>query len=289
VSQPSANLFEALRKRHACRNFDPTRPVPEELLLKLVAAAHRAPTGGNIPYRFIILVKNPVQLEMLKRISPGYFGASSAAIVVCTNLNTEEMCKVDEEQCTLYDAGAAAENVALAATALGIGTAFIKSYSEIAARTILGLPAGCRTELIISVGYPSENEPRPLRKRKEGTITYFDAYGIQKSEGMTIRKDLAKTAEQFIFEYALYLLTAAQGSMSEPRTYPALRLIDGISRLTELYSTTNAIKPDEFLLRAKKEIEANNYKSMVSEEEYQAFIDEMVGKFAAELKRRQGT
>ncbi len=289
VSQANANLFEALRKRHACRHFDPTKPVPDELLKKLAEAAHRAPTGGNIPYRFIIVVKNPVQLEMLKEISPGYFGDSSAAIVVCTNLKADEVCKVDEEQCTLYDAGAAAENIALAATTLGIGTAFIKSYSEIAARIILGLPEGCRTELIVSVGYPSPNEPPPLKKRKEGMYTYFDAYGVQKSEGMTLRNDSPKSPEQFVFEYALFLLTAAQGSMSEPHIYATLRLLDGISRLTELYSTTNSVRSDDFLIAAKKEIDANKHKAMVSEKEYEVFIDGMVRKFADELKRRKGT
>jgi len=287
VSQANADLFEALRKRHACRHFDATRPVPEELLKKLADAAHRAPTGGNIPYRFIIVVKNPVKLEMLKAISPGYFGDSSAAIVVCTNLKADEVCKVDEEQCTLYDAGAAAENIALAATALGIGTTFIKSYSETGARRVLGLPEGCRTELIVSVGYPSSEEPPPLKKRKEGMHTYFDEYGIEKSEGLTIRNKTPKTPEQFVFEYALFLLTAAQGSMSEPHIYATLRLLDGISRLTELYSTTNSVKSDEFLIAAKKEIDANKHKAMVSEKEYDVFIEELVRKFADELKRRK--
>jgi len=287
--QQSTDLFEALRRRHACRHFDPTKPVPEELLHKLAEAAHRAPTGGNIPYRFIIVVKNPVQLEMLKAISPGYFGDSSAAIVICTNLKADDVCKVDEEQCTLYDAGAAAENIALAATALGIGTTFIKSYSEIAARVILGLPEGCRTELIISVGYPSPTEPPALKKRKEGMYTYFDKYGIRESDGITLSKNPTKTPEQFLFEYALFLLTAAQGSMSEPHIYATLRLLDGISRLLEVYSTTNSIKSDDFLIAAKKEIDANKHKAMVSELEYQVFIDELVRKFADELKRRKGT
>ena len=288
LSLSDTDLFHVLKKRHACRHFDPSKPVPDELLIKLADAAHRAPTGGNIPYRFVIVVKNPVQLEMLKTISPGYFGDSSAAIVVCTNLKADEVCKVDEEQCTLYDAGAAAENIALAATALGIGSAFIKSYSETAVRTILGLPEGCRTELIISIGYPIPHEPPPLKKRKEGMHTYFDKYGTQNSELMPIRQNSPKTPEQFLFEFALFLLTAAQGSMSEPHIYATLRLLDTISRLTGLYSTTSSIKSDDFLLEAKREIDANKHKAMVSEDEYAKFIDGMVSEFADELKHRKG-
>ncbi|HXX73322.1 MAG TPA: DUF6092 family protein, partial [Candidatus Acidoferrales bacterium] len=111
--------------------------------------------------------------------------------------------------------------------------------------------------------------------------------GIEKSEGLTIRNKTPKTPEQFVFEYALFLLTAAQGSMSEPHIYATLRLLDGISRLTELYSTTNSVKSDEFLIAAKKEIDANKHKAMVSEKEYDVFIEELVRKFADELKRRK--
>jgi hypothetical protein len=119
--------------------------------------------------------------------------------------------------------------------------------------------------------------------------TYFDGYGIEKSEGMTLKKNPHKTPEQFLFEYSLYLLTAAQGSMSEPHIYATLRLLEGISRLTELYSTTTSVRSDDFLISAKKEIDANKHKAMVSEKEYEAFIDGMVRKFADELKRRTGT
>ena len=161
----TTDLFEVLRRRRACRSFV-TKEIPDEVLNKVIYAAHRAPTGGNIPYRFIMVVKNPFQLRMLKAAAPGYFGESTAAIVVCTDLRVDGgITKVDAEQCSLYDAGAAAENIVLAAYALGLGASFIKSYSETAVRTILKLPEGCRTELIVSLGYPAPDEPPPIKKR----------------------------------------------------------------------------------------------------------------------------
>ena len=51
------DVFDVLKKRHACRNFDP-KPVPDEILQRLALAAHRAPTGGNVPYRFVIVVQD---------------------------------------------------------------------------------------------------------------------------------------------------------------------------------------------------------------------------------------
>jgi nitroreductase len=285
----ATDLFDVMKRRRACRSFVP-KPIPNELLEKIVYAAHRAPTGGNIPYRFVVVVKDPVQLRMLKAASPGYFGESTAAIVICTDLRGETgSTKVDAEQCTLYDAGAAAENVVLAAYALGLGASFIKSYSETAIRRILDLPAGCRSELIVSLGYPSPDEPPPIKKRPEGKITYFDNYGnMSKDSTAANGSATSMSPEQYLFEYTLFLLTAARGVTSEPRTYGAIRLLDAISKLTGLYSLTNAVKPDPFIIEAKKKIDTQLDTAMASEEDFMRFIDGLVGQFANELKKRYG-
>jgi nitroreductase len=284
----NADLFEVLKRRRACRNFVP-KQIPDQILNKIVYAAHRAPTGGNIPYRFIIVVKDPIQLGMLKAAAPGYFGESSTAIVVCTDLRVDGgISKVDAEQCSQYDAGAAAENIVLAAYALGLGASFIKSYSETAVRAILRLPEGCRTELIVSLGYPNPDEPPPIKKRPKGKITYLDVYGSLAQAPNHSNGSLTKTPERFLFEYALFLLTAAQGIINEPRAYGAIRLLDAISKLTGLYSTVTTLKPDPFLIEAKKKIDANLDTAMSSEKEFMAFIDRLVDDFAHELMKRYG-
>jgi len=84
---------------------------------------------------------------------------------------------------SLYDAGAAAENIVLAAYALGLGACFIKSYSDTALRRILKLPEACRTELIVSVGYPAEDEPPPLRQRKGAKTVWLNEYGRRWKQG----------------------------------------------------------------------------------------------------------
>jgi len=290
-----AVLFETFKKRRACRHFEP-RPIPDEILDKLAYAAHRAPTGGNTPYRFVIVVKDPIKLKMLKLIAPGYFGDSSAAIVVCTDLRVAEdgLGTLGVDQCSLYDAGAAAENVVLAAYSIGLGASFIKSYSETALKRILGLPEGYRTELVVSLGYPSKSEPRPLKQRKGGNITYRDTYGQQwqAMEGSDTSSSQTsnekETPEQYIFELALFLLTAARGCVTEPHMYGPLRLVDAVSRLTNLYSKTDLLKSDQFLIDARKKIDEKKFVVMASSEEFVKFMDDIIGQFADELKKRYG-
>jgi hypothetical protein len=81
-------------------------------------------------------------------------------------------------------------------------------------------------------------------------------------------------------------LTAAQESTTEPRTYPTLRLLDAVGRLADLSSKTHLIEPDDFLIQAKKEIDAKKTKVVASDHESAKFIDDMVIKFTGELRKR---
>ena len=284
----STDLFELLKKRRACRSFIP-KPIPANDLDKIIYAGHRAPTGGNIPYRFLILVQDPDKLKMLKTVAPGYFGESTAAIVVCTDLRVNGgVSNVDAGQCTLYDAGAAAENIVLAAYALGLGASFIKSYPETAVRTLLHLPEECRTELIISLGYPDPNESPPVKKTARGKLTYYNRYGEKEATTHPASKNRTGTPEDFLFDYAVFLVTAARGITSEPRHYGAIRLLDAISKIAGLYSTTASLKPDKFLLEEKMKIDTKLDTAMVSEEEFMRFIDTLVDDFTNELMKRHG-
>jgi Family of unknown function (DUF6092) len=98
----------------------------------------------------------------------------------------------------------------------------------------------------------------------------------------------ADSIEGFLFEYSIFLVTAARGTLDEPHSYGALRLIDGITRLTELYSKTSAVKPDRFLLDIRREIQVKLDSVMQSEEAFTAFIEQLIVKFTDEMERRYG-
>ncbi|HYA55675.1 MAG TPA: nitroreductase family protein [Nitrososphaerales archaeon] len=176
-SSQATAIFDIMRKRHACRQFDP-RPIPSEILDKLVYAAHRAPTGGNAPYRFVVVVSDQTLLRMVRLVSPGFFGDCSVAIFICTDMDVAKKSGSDAlNEIAHIDAGAAAENVILAAYSLGLAGSFIRSYSESAISKLLRLPESCRTELLISIGYPAKYEQKPLKRRKGATRTYANRFG----------------------------------------------------------------------------------------------------------------
>jgi len=61
-------LFEALRKRRAVRDFT-EQAIPDDILMKLAYAARRAPTGGNTPYRRILVVNDRKRIRLIKQVS----------------------------------------------------------------------------------------------------------------------------------------------------------------------------------------------------------------------------
>src|SRR4051812_38469866 len=108
-------LAEALRRRRSVRRYLPD-PVPEEVLERLVAAANRAPTASNVPYREILVVDDARIVAAIRQISPAMLANPPALLVVLTDLQlaVERVGPVGELS-SLIDSGAAGENVLLAA------------------------------------------------------------------------------------------------------------------------------------------------------------------------------
>lgn len=171
------DVFESLKKRVAVRHFK-ADPIPEEDLRKLVYAARRAPTGGNTPYRRTMVVTDKKTIRLLKQVSPGILSDPVALVVIYTDLRVaEKLGRLGREVTSLIDAGAAAENVALAAIALGLGTCFTKSYSEAGVKEVLGIPDGYRTEVIMQIGYPQDDRPPALKAKPGEEVVYIDRFG----------------------------------------------------------------------------------------------------------------
>jgi len=152
-------LAETLRRRRSVRRYAPD-PVPEELLERLVAAANRAPTASNVPYREILVVDDPRIVRAIRQISPAMLANPPALLVVLTDLRMAvERIGPCGPICSLVDSGAAGENVLLAAVDEGLGAQFTMISAMAGIRVILGLPEHVRVDLLIPVGYPAPGPP----------------------------------------------------------------------------------------------------------------------------------
>jgi nitroreductase len=78
-----------------------------------------------------------------------------------------------------FDTGRLAQNMMLAADAIGLATCPITLHRDEVARDILGLPEGVRCRFAITVGYPTPTAgPRKMGGRKPmETLVHHNTYG----------------------------------------------------------------------------------------------------------------
>ncbi|WP_048147777.1 nitroreductase family protein [Palaeococcus ferrophilus] len=154
-------FFEVLKKRRSIRRFQ-NRPIPRELVEKLLEAAFLSPSSYNKrPWHFIV-VDNREKLDALSRAKLGASGLKTAPVAI--------VVAADESRSDVWieDSSIAAEHIQLAAFALGLASFWVQirnrmhdetKTAEEYVREFLDIPENYRVLCIIGVGYPAENKP----------------------------------------------------------------------------------------------------------------------------------
>ena len=95
-----------------------------------------------------------------------------------------------------------------------------------------------------------------------------------------------ESPEPDLFPLMTFLSTAARGGLEEGVFTATYRLVDTIRRLLELFPK---YLEDAFFRELNEELTTNLNKAyLMSEEEYTAFLDDLLRRFAAEVRKRNG-
>lgn len=170
------DVLEAMRRRRMHRYFAPA-PLDDETVRTLAWAATRAPTGGNQVSRFVLVVRDPRLIKTVIEVTPGYIGTLPPVFIVIatdTELSETQMGLQGPEHLSRIDAGAAAENIALAAVALGLGC-YLFTSSQTTMRVVLDLPPTVRVEWLAAVGHPAETPSLAARAPRQ--VVFIDRWG----------------------------------------------------------------------------------------------------------------
>lgn len=167
------DLFEAIFNRRSIRRFT-ERPVEPELLEQILEAARWAPSDENRQRCRFVVVQTPSLVRLVKRLSPGIDAVPQCVIAVCSQRSTKQSRFGD--YLAVISCGMAAQNVLLAAHALGLGACVVRSFSSAGVRELLGVPEDVELELLITLGYPKET-PEPAARRPLSEIAFRNRYG----------------------------------------------------------------------------------------------------------------
>jgi|UniRef100_A0A7C3UXT6 nitroreductase len=165
VPPGTLDAVTAILTRRSIRDYS-QHPVPEELLRVLVEAGMAAPSAFNERSQEFIVINDRKVLDAIYNLNPKALQIKRAqvAILVCGNQDKE---KFKGQGYWQLDGAVAAENILIAANALGLGAVWtaIYPYPEriTAVKKLLNLPEAVIPLTIIPVGYPAEPKARENR------------------------------------------------------------------------------------------------------------------------------
>ena len=156
-------LFETIAARTSVRKFDPSRPVSDADVEKILRAAMCAPSAMNRqPWEFVV-VRDRAQLDELARLNPNSRIGNGATVAICVCGKLDNGLNGRGKEFWIHDCSAASMNILLAAKGLGLGTVWTGVYpieERIAAvRGTLKIPEGYMPLNLIPIGRPAENPP----------------------------------------------------------------------------------------------------------------------------------
>ena len=181
---PETHFLRLVSRRRSVRRYKPL-PVEKEKLLACLEAVRLAPSACNAqPYKFIIVDDPAAKDNLAAAAFSGLYGATkfaarAGALVVVVSRKGKLSAwlgnQVRDTDFRLVDIGIAAEHFVLAAEEQGLGTCWLGWFDAKGAAKALGLPAGCKAEIMLSVGYADEAPPARKRKTTE-EISSFNRY-----------------------------------------------------------------------------------------------------------------
>jgi nitroreductase len=145
----------AVSKREVREYTD--RSVPEDVVTKILEAGRASGSSKNTqPWRFVVLKERQHRHDLADAMmAPRNLDRCAVAIAVVL-LNDR----------LRFDAGRVAQNMMVAAWALGVGSCpnSVRPDEQDRVRQDLGAPADSAIATIITLGYPAPGQPRPRPK-----------------------------------------------------------------------------------------------------------------------------
>ena len=176
------SLLDLVNKRKSTRRYS-SKPVPPDVLNRCLEAARLAPSACNSqPWQFIVVNSDTIRDELAKKAFSGVYSMNSfakyAPVIIavvrdCPSYIAKLGGYLRGVERSLIDIGIACEHLILQAEEIGLGSCWLGWFNEKAVKEVLGLPKQKRVDILISLGYPQEEEARTKKRRTLDDIRRF--------------------------------------------------------------------------------------------------------------------
>jgi nitroreductase len=161
------DVLDAIFNRRSIRQYT-AGEIPVDTIETLLKAGMFAPSAVNKqPWHFIVFRNREIMQKIIAfHPNASMLSRSNAAILVCWDEKLQHDTGYGPVDCA-----AATQNILLAAYSQGLGSVWVGIYPRMqrmeSVHALFELPDHIKPFAIISLGFPAENKPMPMRFNKD--------------------------------------------------------------------------------------------------------------------------
>jgi 5,6-dimethylbenzimidazole synthase len=214
-------LYKAIFSRRDVRSHFVGSEIPNDVLLRILNAAHHAPSVGfSQPWNFILIkdrtIRQKVKESFLRErdrsismldgneqrqnqyVSLKLEGIMESAINICvtydpTRFGPFVLGRTSIEETGVYSVACAIQNLWLAARAEGVGVGWVSILANKDLEKILAIPPHVRPVAYLCLGYVSEFADKPdleragwLARMDLADVVCYEQWGVHQSEEWSV-------------------------------------------------------------------------------------------------------
>lgn len=221
TAEARAAIYQTIFSRRDVRGQYLPKSVPDEVLSRIITAAHYAPSVGFMqPWNFLVVRSD----ETKRRVHAAFLEAHAEAVkmfdgeqratykslklegilesplgicITCDRQRTGPVVvgRTHMKTMDLYSSVCAVQNLWLAARAEGLGVGWVSIFNQAALQAALGIPKGITPIAYLCVGYVSHFYAKPeleaagwLPRLQIEDLVYFDQWGQSDAQDPLIRQ-----------------------------------------------------------------------------------------------------
>jgi nitroreductase len=159
---------DLIRTRESIRNYDPGRPVPKEILEKILDAGRIAPSAcNNQPWKFLVISSSKVLEKVRASYNREWFKEAPHILVILGLRDQAWNRSYDGYNPIETDVAIALTHIILAAENEGVGTCWIAAYNPVILREALNLKENQLVFGITPLGYPKPGFMKSFTKKRK--------------------------------------------------------------------------------------------------------------------------
>lgn len=168
------NIYDTIMTRRSVRAYQ-DKPIPEEVLERLLEATRWAPSANNLqPWKLIVVHDAQKRHDLAVAAMNQTFLAQAPVVLAAVSLAPGHIMTCDVP---LYpvDVSIAVDHLTLAAAAEGLGTCWIGAFRQDPVRQILDVPETCKVVILTPLGYPAD-EPAARTRKSIAELVCYDTF-----------------------------------------------------------------------------------------------------------------